>query len=152
MTLRDRPYPAFFGFAALLFIAATLGSDVAAKISVGGVGLGEAITEHAHYAVTQPIGTVMLLAPFILLSWMSASLAKCKGFEKGLGVFILGAFLLMLMYFSGYQDSQAYMKQRMWTAATLSIGLLPFKSVPLLLICLGLRWLIARKNENVAKP
>jgi hypothetical protein len=148
MTLRDRPYPAFFGFAALLFLAATLGSDIVARTTVGGEDLGKAITEHAYYAVVQPIGTAMLLAPFLLLGWMSASLAKRKGFEEGLGVFLIGTLLLGFMYFSGYQDSQSYMEQRMWTAATLAVGLLPFKSVPPLLICLGFRWLIARKKDE----
>jgi hypothetical protein len=148
MTLRDRPYLAFFAFAALLFLAATLGSDIVARTTVGGEGLGKAITEHAYYAFVQPIGTAMLLAPFLLLGWMSASLAKRKRFDGGLGVFLLGALLLGFIYFIGYQDSQSYMKQRMWTAATLSVGLLPFKSVPLLLICLGFRWLVARKKDE----
>jgi hypothetical protein len=148
MALRDRPYPAFFGFAVLLFLATTLGSDVVARTTVGGEALGHAISEHAYYALVQPIGTALLIAPFLLLGWMSASLAKRKGFNGGLGVFFLGAFMLGVMYFSGYQDSQNYTRQKMWTAATLSIGLLPFKSVPLLLICLGFRWLVARKQND----
>jgi hypothetical protein len=129
-------------------VAATLGSDVLARTSVGGDSLGKAVGEHAYYAAVQPIGTAMLLAPFLLLAWMSASLAKRKGFDRGLRVFLLGALLLGFMYFSGYQDSQSYMKQRMWTAATLAIGLLPFKSIPLLLICLAFRWFVARKRDE----
>jgi hypothetical protein len=113
MTLRDRPYAASFGFSALLFVAAILGSDVLARTSVGGDSLGKAVGEHAYYAAVQPIGTAMLLAPFLLFAWMSASLAKRKGFDRGLRVFLLGALLLGFMYFSGYQDSQSYMKQRM---------------------------------------
>lgn len=149
MTMRNHPYRAFFGFAALLFLAATLGSDVVARTTVAGEGLGQAIREHSYHALAQPIGTVLLAAPFFLLGWMSASLARRKGFKGGLGVFFLGAFLLGAMYFSGYQESQNYMRQKMWTAATLSVGLLPFKSIPLLLICLGVRWLVAR-NKNDA--
>jgi phosphotransferase system glucose/maltose/N-acetylglucosamine-specific IIC component len=147
-TLRTRPYLVFFALAIFLFIIATLGSDVVARTTVGGDSFGKAISDHVYYAVIQPIGTTMLLAPFLLLGWMAASAAKRKGFDAGLGVFLLGMLLLGFMYFSGYQDSQGFMKERKWTAATLSIGLLPFKSIPLLLICLGLRWLVVRKKDE----
>lgn len=148
MTLHEHPYSAFFGLAALLFLAATLGSDVVARITAGDGGIWKAITEHAYYAFVQPVGTATLFAPFLILGWMSATLAKGKGFDKGLGVFLLGSLLLGFMYFSGYQDYQGYMKQRMWTAATFSVGVLPLKSIPLLLICLGVRWAVARKKDR----
>ena len=148
MTFRDRPYPAFFSFAVLLFLAATTGSDLVARTTVGGEGLGKAVAEHFYYAFVQPIGTAMLLAPFVLLGWMSASLAKRHGFDRGLVLFLIGSLLLGIMFFSAYQDSQNYMNKKMWTAATLSIGLLPFKSVPLLLVCLGVRWFLARKTSE----
>jgi hypothetical protein len=79
---------------------------------------------------------------------MSASLAKRRGFDRGLVLFLIGALLLGVMFFSAYQDSQNYMSQKMWTAATLSIGLLPFKSVPLLLVCLAARWILARNTSE----
>lgn len=148
MTFRDRPYPAFFSLAILLFLAATAGSDVVARITVSGEGVGKAVTEHFYYAFVQPVGTVMLLAPFALLGWMSASLAKRQGFERGLVLFLIGALLLGTMFFSAYQDSQKYMSQKMWTASTLSIGLLPFKSAPLLLVCLAAQWFLARNSSE----
>ena len=150
MSLRDHPYAAFFGFAALLFLAATLGSDVVARTTIAREGLRQAIAGHAHYAVAQPTGTALLLAPFLLLGWMSASLGRRKGFDKGLGVFLLGTLLPGFMYFSGYQDAQGYLKRHMWTAAALAVGLLPLKSLPLLLICLGGRWLLGRKQDEAA--
>ena len=36
----------------------------------------------------------------------------------------------------------------MWTAASLSVGLLPLNSIPVLLICIGLRWLLGRQSET----
>jgi hypothetical protein len=60
----------------------------------------------------------------------------------------MGALSLGLMFFSAYYDSYNYMSQNMWTAATLSIGLLPFKSFPLLLVCLGVKWLLGRKRSG----
>jgi hypothetical protein len=150
MAFRDRPYPAFFSFAVLLFLVATAGSDVVARTTVGSEGIGKAVSEHIYYAFAQPVGSAMLLAPFLLLGWMSASLAKRKGFTQGLSVFLIGAFLLGIMFFSAYQDSQNYMNQKMWTAATLSVGLLPIKSALPLLICLGV-WLFLARRKNEAK-
>ena len=148
MPLRDHPYLAFLGLSSALFAAATAGSDVIARVTTGGQALSKAIAEHLYYAGTQPAGTALLLLPFLLLGGMSASLAARKGFDRGLAVFLLGTLLLSLMYFSGYQDSQGYMNRRMWTAATLSVGLLPFKSVPVLLLCLGLQWFLARRRRE----
>src|SRR5262245_49648074 len=151
MALRDRPYFTFFGLSLLLFFAATFGSDVVARTSVGGESIAEAVSRHLYYAATQPLGTAMLLAPFLLLGWMAASAATRQGFDAGLGVFLLGVLLLGFTYFSGYQDSQEFSKQRKWTAATLAIGFLPYKSIPLLLICLGFRWLLVRKKAGAEK-
>jgi hypothetical protein len=148
MTARERPYLTFFGLSLLLFVAATFGSDVLARTSVGGQPIATAAAEHLYYAGIQPIGTAMLLAPFVLLGWIAASAVKRKGFDAGLGIFLLGVLLLGVMYFSGYQDSQGFMKERKWTAATLSIGLLPFKSIPLLLLCLGFRWFVVRRKVH----
>ncbi len=151
MSFRNRPYPAFFGLSVALFLGATLGSDVVARTTVGGEGFMHAIGQHIYYAAAQPIGTLFLLVPFLLLGWMSASLAARKGFDPGLGVFLLGVLLLGFTYFSAYQDTYTYMKQRMWTAATLSIGFLPLKSILPLLACFVFRWLVARKrNEGKA--
>ena len=144
--LRMRPYSTFVGLAVLLAIVATLGSDVVARTSIGGQSFAAAAKEHLYYAATQPVGTALLIAPFLLLGWIAASAAKQKGLEAGFAVFLAGAILLGLMYFSDYQDSRISMKERRWTAATLSIGFLPFKSIPLLLLCLGVRWLIVRKR------
>ncbi len=145
--LRQRPYLSFMGLGVALFVAATLGSDVVARTTVGGEGAWQAASQHMYYALIQPIGTAMLLAPFLLLGWMGASAARRKGFDAGLAVFLLGMLLLGFMYFSGYQDSQALMKERKWTAATLSVGLLPFKSILPLLVCLALRWFVVRKRN-----
>ncbi|MFN7883658.1 MAG: hypothetical protein ACK5PF_11690 [bacterium] len=86
MTFRDRPYAIFFGLSILLFLAATAGSDVVTQTIVSGVSFGKAVAEvaeHFYYAFTQPISTAILLTPFILLGWMSASLAKHHEFYRG---------------------------------------------------------------------
>lgn len=150
MPLRARPYRAFFSFSVLLFFVATAGCDVVARTTVGSERIGQALAQHFYYAFTQPLGSAMLLLPFLLLGWMSASLAKRKGFTQGLTVFLIGAFLLGITYFSAYQDSQEYLNQKMWTAAALSLGLLPVKSALPLLVCFGV-WIALACRKNKAK-
>ncbi|MCJ0763969.1 hypothetical protein [Variovorax terrae] len=150
MMLRDRPYAVFFCLAVLFFLATTFGADVLARTSVGDDSLAQAMQAHARQAVAEPLGTAMLLLPFLLLGWMSASLARKKGVDRGLVVFLFGALLLGLAYFFAYHDAQIHLKQQMWTAAALSIGLLPYQCVPLLAICLGFRWWVARRKGDGA--
>jgi hypothetical protein len=141
------PYTSFLAFGALVFILATLGSDVIARTRLSGDGLWQAASQHAHYAAVQLIGTALLLAPFLLLGWMSGSAATRKTFGAGLCVFFFGTLLLGFMYFVGYQDAETFAREGKWTAATLSVGMLPFKSAVPLMICLGVRWLVLRNSE-----
>ena len=141
-------YPMFLGLSLLVFVAATFGSDLIARTSLGRQDFTKAAAEHLYYAAVQPVGTLMLLAPFLLLGWIAASTVKAKDIESALGVFLIGVLWLGFMYFSGYQDSQLFIRERKWTAATLSIGLLPFKSIPVLIICLAFRWLVVRLKPH----
>ena len=50
------------------------------------------------------------------------------------------------MYYGGYADSQRFMHQRMWTAAALAVGLIPFKSAPIVLVAFGLRLVLGRNR------
>lgn len=143
--MASRPYLSFLSLAVMVFVVATVGSDVVARIATSGESVAHALAEHIHYAFAQPAGLVFLAAPFLMLAWISASLVSRKGLKWGLGVFLLGALLLGVLYFTAYQDSQVYIQRRMWTAAALSVGLLPFKSLPVVLLCLGCRWYLGRK-------
>jgi hypothetical protein len=144
--LRKRPNLTFLSLGFLVFVVATLGSDVIARTTIGGEDLWKAASQHVYYAGVQAKGTAMLLAPFLLLGCIAASAAERKGFNAGLGVFLLGTLLLGYMYFSGYQAAQSFAKKGAWTAGALSVGMLPFKSILPLLVCLGLRWFLVRKN------
>jgi biotin transporter BioY len=131
-----RPYAACFSLGVAFFLLATLVSDVVARTTVGSEGFGHAISQHAYYAVTGPTGTGMLLAPFLLVAWMAASLARRKTMRRGVAFLCAACSVLTIIYFVGYQDSQHYMTQGMWTAATLTIGFLVFKSVPVVVVAL----------------
>ena len=143
-----RAYVTCFAIAVGFFLVSTLVSDVIARTTIGSEDFGYAISKHVYYAATQPIGTGMLLAPFLLVAWMASSLARRKTMSRGLVFLCLACSVLALMYFLGYQESQRYMAQRMWTAATLAVGLLAFKSVPVLIVAL-VTFLIVRRGPRV---
>ena len=54
--------------------------------------------------------------------------------------------ILALMYYGGYADAQRFMHQRAWTAAALAVGLLPFKSMPVVVIALVARLVWGRTS------
>jgi heme/copper-type cytochrome/quinol oxidase subunit 3 len=123
--------------AVVAFVAATTGSDLIARTSIAGQTLRQAFVEHVHWVVVQIVGTFLLLAPFVALGFLCAALEKDIRTRSVMAIFAAGALGLIFLYFDGYQAAEQFARQRMWTAATLSIGFLPFKSVVVLLLCIG---------------
>ena len=147
----DRPYTVFLGLAVPVYLLATLGSATYARIHIASVSFSKASAQVISYAVAQPISALVLLVPFLLISWMSASLVKRHGASRALLMFVCGSLLLVLCYADTYISSQQYLQHRAWTAAALSVGFLPFKTVPFVLLCLAIRWLVTRSSHE-AKP
>jgi hypothetical protein len=122
--------------ATAFFLFSTLVSDIVARTTIGSQTFGNALSQHAYYAATQPIATGLLLAPFLLVAWMAFSIARCNSIRRGIVFLCIVCSVLGVIYFFAYRDSQLYMKEQMWTAATLAIGSLVVKSVPVLLVSL----------------
>src|SRR5262245_32787140 len=147
--LRKRPYLSFLTLGLLVFVVATFGSDVIARMTIRDEDFWQAVSQHLHYP--RSIGTTAwLFAPFLLLGLLPASTTKQKNFTAGLSVFLLGALLLGWLYFSAYQRvdlyEQTWTDRRgsfRWAASCLS-------AIPLL-VCLGLGWFVLRK-KNEAGP
>jgi hypothetical protein len=131
---RGRLYSAFGASSLLCFVVFTLGFDVIARVAVAGQSLPVAAPESMHYMVAQPIGTLMLLAPFIAMAVLSAEVARSSNRVSASVFFCVWAAALGWLYFSGHWDAQIALGQHKWTAAALSVGLLPFMSVPVLLL------------------
>lgn len=148
MPFRHRPYMLFLGLAVAMFVVAHVGFEVYARLLVGRNGLSEALHETLYYSAIQPIGSMMLLAPFLFLGWMAASLAKKKTMKVGMLLFAVGVTILTVMYFKGHIGAQQAMLAHKWTAAALSVGLLPFQSIPVLFIMLVVYLLMARKRNG----
>ncbi len=123
-----------FAIATLMsFLVATNGFDVLARMSVGNEPFSKAASESLYFAAVQPIGTVLLLGPFVAVAWLSVYVEAKSNSVSAWLLFVASVGALGWLYFQGYQSAQHAMLQQKWTAAALSVGMLPFMSIPVLL-------------------
>lgn len=112
--------------AGLSFLGATTGADLIARTSIGGEAFASAAREHLHYAVVQLPGTLFLLAPFVVVALICAVPGRRARSRSVIPVFAGAMLTLLYFYYHGHQGSQHALLEDKWTAAALSIGLLPF--------------------------
>jgi biotin transporter BioY len=99
----------------------------------------------------QFVGTIVLLAPFVAVALVCAFAEKHARTRSVLVIFALATLTLLYFYFQGYQAAERAMLQKMWTAAALSIGLLPFFiGVPVVLAAIGAGALAAKFDRRVS--
>jgi biotin transporter BioY len=110
---------------------------VIVRTSVAGQTFGEALTEHAHWAVIQPVATLLLLAPFVAVAILSAAMEKDIRRRSAVAIFGAAALALIFLYFRGYNAAEQFARQRMWTAATFSTAFLPLKAIVVVLLALA---------------
>lgn len=129
----------FLVLAAVAFLIATTGSDVFARVTIGGETLSKAFREHYYWAGVQFIGTLMLLAPFGFLAVIASWVQERTNTWKAVALFAVPTAYLVYSYFRGYRASQLAMLDERWTAAALSVGFLPFAAAAVVLVT----WLVA---------
>jgi hypothetical protein len=152
MDLRQQPYRLFALLTIASFLVIDLGFEVFARLWFGRNLLLDAVGETLYYLISQPIGSLLLLAPVALLGWMSASLSIKKTSKLGMILFCLGLIALGLIYFWGHMGSQFAIQNHKWTASALSIGLVPYKSIPVLIVCLIARLFMGRRAKDTKEP
>ena len=138
-------FRAYLIIAFIAFVAAVTGSDLVARMSIGQLSLGEAVIEHREWASLTLIGLLLLFAPFMGVALICAKAQRKAQTRSVAGIF--GAFLLGLMYcyFNAFQAAEQSMLDERWTAAALSIGLLPFfVGLPAILLALGAALMASR--------
>ena len=116
----------YFILALVAAIGATAGSDIFARMAIAGESFDFAGSEHLRYALSSWIGTAFLFAPFVAVGWAAAAFHKRGRTRSAALIFALGLIPLTYFYFEGYQAAQQALADEQWTAAALSIGLLPF--------------------------
>jgi len=126
---------AYLLLASVVSVAATTGSDVVARMEVAGETFGYATRDHLSIALNSWVGAIFLLAPFLIVGWTAAAIEKRARTRIAILVFAVGMVPLTYFYFHGYQAAQHALADEKWTAAALSIGLLPFfVGIPVLLL------------------
>jgi heme/copper-type cytochrome/quinol oxidase subunit 3 len=133
------------------FLAATTGADLYAKTTIGGEPLNVAMRDHLYWAAVQFVGTLLLLAPFIAVAFVCARIEKQARVRSVALIFTAAMLTLLYFYFQVYQAAERAMLEKMWTAATLSIGLLPFFiGVPVVLAVMGAGALAAKLDHRMS--
>lgn len=136
--------------AVLVFLAATTGSDLIARTTIAGEAFPVAFREHLYWAGVQFVGTILLFAPFAIVAFVCACAERSARTRSVSLIFAIAMLALLYFYFQGHQDAQRAMLEKMWTAAALSIGLLPFfVGGPVVLAVIGAAALAARLDRRI---
>jgi hypothetical protein len=132
--LEQRTKLLFGGLSILCFLVTTTGFDIAARVFVASQSFRAAARESVYYATVQPFGTMLLAAPYLAVGILSTGVVKRTGLIKASLFFVVVVAVLGALYFFGYWGAQQALVKRAWTAAALSVGLLPFMSIPIIII------------------
>ena len=117
---------AYLALAGVAFLAATTGADLVARTAIAGEPLAVALREHLYWEGVQFVGTILLLAPFVVVALVCARAEKQARSRSVVLIFMAAMLTLLYYYFQGHQGAQRALLEERWTAAALSIGLLPF--------------------------
>jgi hypothetical protein len=130
--VRPRSYLLIALFA---FFVAVTGSDLFARLSIGHLSLPGAVREHVEWVGATFIGVLLLLAPFMVVAIIGAITNERARTRSAVTLFVVALLALLYFYFGAFQAAEEAMLGEQWTAATLSIGLLPFFiGIPIVLL------------------
>ena len=139
----------YLPLALAVFLAATAGADVIARTSIAGETLTSALNKHFYWAARQFNGTALLFTPFLVVAFLCGHMEKKTRRRSVVFVFVASMLTLLYFYFQGYQGAQHALLEEKWTAAALSVGLLPiFIGGPVVLAVIGAGALLARFDRR----
>lgn len=116
----------FLLIAFLASLVAVTGSDVVARMSINDLPFGEAAAKHLEWISGTAVGFVVLLVPYIAVAFITAEVHKHARSRCSISIFGAALFVMIYFYFQGFHDAQLAIIDGRWTAAALSVGLLPF--------------------------
>ena len=112
--------------ALVVFLAATTCADLISRTAIAGEPFAVALRHHLYYAGVQFVGTMFLLAPFVAVAFVCSRAEKQARSRSVSLIFAVAMLTLLYFYFQGHQGALHALLEKKWTAAALSIGLLPF--------------------------
>jgi len=125
--------------ALFVFFVAMTGSDIYARMTIGGWSFGQAVNGHLEWASMTVVGIFFLFAPFLAVAFICAAVNKRARTRSAATIFGAVVLVLLYYYFGGFQAAQQALLDKRWTAAALSVGLLPFFiGIPTVLAVVGL--------------
>jgi hypothetical protein len=131
------------------FITVVTGSDLIARMTIAGDTFGSALNEHLHWASLTIVGVFVLFIPFGGAALICGAVNKKARTRSAMALFLVAMAGLAYFYFNGFQASQQAVLNGRWTAAALSIGLLPFfVGLPLLGIVAIVAAIVARVDQR----
>lgn len=137
--------------AAVVSLAATIGADCIASMSIAGQPFAAALHQALYWDRVEFVGTIFLLVPFVAVAFVCALVEKRARNRSALLIFAVAMIALLYFYFRGYQAAEHAALQKLWTAAAVSIGFLPFGiglAVVLAVIVFG--WLATEFDPRVS--
>ena len=138
---------AYLLIAAAVCIAAVTGSDLIARMTITGDTLSAAADE--YLASLSVVGIAFLFAPFAGVALICGAANKRAKTRGAVTLFVLGMAALTYFYFRGFEASEQAMLDEKWTAAALSVGLLPFfVGLPLSAVVAITAEVLARKDPR----
>lgn len=132
--LRFKLHVLYWGIGLLAFFVATNGCETLASMALAQKSFAIAAHESVRYTIAQPMGALLLALPFFVISGLSAELARAFSLQRGFLFFFAAFTCVAYLYCTAYWDAQHALLEGRWTASTLLIGLLPFKSIPVLIV------------------
>jgi hypothetical protein len=145
--------PRTYSISALcIFLVAVTGSDLFARMTIGGQSLGDALGTHLQWAVLTIPGIIFLLGPFVgiaLICGYASRRVRARSINKLFGISMI---VLASFYFSGFQAVQQGSMEDGWAAATPWFGPLSFFiGIPLLVVCAIIAPILVRVDPRPPK-
>lgn len=135
---RARLHRHYFPPALAALVLGTAGWSVLARLAVGGEAPMRALLDTIHMAMSQPLASVLLALPFVAAELVAVEIERVANRRTAKVVFFTSLAAIAAIYLAGYWAAQHAALRKDWPAASLALGLMPFKSVPVLLVAAGI--------------
>jgi hypothetical protein len=120
----------FAALAAASFVAVDLAAGAAARVAIAGEAASSALAGQIRDQLDNPLGAFFLFLPFALTGFICAAVADKAGRRPAVLIFAAAVAAFAGLWWIGYRGEQLALLEHEWTAAALSIGFLPFVSLP----------------------
>ena len=134
---RGRLHRYYFLPALIALVVSTAGFTVLARMVLAGEGPLRALLDTIHMAMSQPLASVLLAMPFVAAELTAIEIERVANRRIAQVVFFASLAAIAAIYLAGYWAAQQAAMRRDWAAASLALGLMPFKSLPVLLVAAG---------------